>query len=236
MAKLVGAHIPDLSSEVEFFDVLYLGVFIILSPAFDVRFYDVAKPPSSVVKELTYALRHFHSILHIFSQRFVIALEGEVVCYSYLAERMLGEFAAASVALAKAVYEPDGVVYEPDGTDMKDGITLPQFRGRIDDILLNSYPDVFPYYSRCLSRGHKDFLWTGPNVQILPRSDSVSSLIRLATTGEMVDLPSHRIYTEDLDPHLPIQPDTAPQAGKRRVREDGVNLEGDQAKKRGRQS
>ena len=231
MIKLVGAHIPDLSSEVEFFDVLYLGIFIILSPAFDGRFYYVPKPPSSVVKELTYALRHFHSILHIFSQRFVIALEGEVVSYSYLVERMLGEFAAASVVLAKAVFEPDGAVYEPDGTDIKDGITLSQFRGQIDDILRNSYADVFPYYSRCSSRGHKDFLWTGPNVQILPRSDGVSSLICLATTGEMVDLPSHRIYTEDLDPHLPIQPDAAPQAGKRRVPEDGVNLEGDQAKK-----
>jgi len=218
-----------MSSEVEFFDVLYLGIFIILSPAFDGRFYYVPKPPSSVIKELTYALRHFHSILHMFSKRFVIALEGEIVSYTYVMERMLGEFAAASVFLAKAIYEPDE-------SDIEDGITLPQFMGHIEGVLQNSYPDVFPYYSRCLSGGHKDFLWTGPNVQILPRSESISSLIRLATAGEMVDLPSHRIYTEDLDPQLPIQPDTASQPGKRRVREEGVNLEGDQVKKRNRQS
>ena len=39
MATFVGVHIPDLSSKVDFFDVLYLGIFIVLSPAFNPQFY-----------------------------------------------------------------------------------------------------------------------------------------------------------------------------------------------------
>ena len=77
----IGAHIPDLSSEVEFFDVLHLGIFVILSPAFDDQFYSAGEPPSNLSDEIAYAVIQFHRLLHIFSLHFVILLEGmPVVC------------------------------------------------------------------------------------------------------------------------------------------------------------
>jgi len=229
---LAGAHIPDLSSEVEFFDVLYLGIFVILSPAFDGRFHNGLKPPPSLVKELAFAVRHFHSLLHFFSSRFIVALEGEVVSHTYVVDRMLAEFAAASVALAKALYELDGLESDDEVEDSTSFAVV----GHIERILQESHPDIFPYYSRCLDRGHKDFLWTGPKVQILRRSDDVASIIPLFATGEMWDLPSHQIYTEDLDPDPPIRPDDMVEVGKRRARGDSLNLEDQGVKKRSRKS
>jgi hypothetical protein len=218
---------------VEFFDVLYLGIFIILSPAFDNRFYYGLKPPPPHLKETAHAICHFQSLLHIFSNRFIIVLEGEAMSHSYVVDRLLGEFAAASVALAKATCPPYGIEDEAEGDH---SIPSSTFRDRIEDILLDSHPDVIPYYLRCLDRGHKDFLWTGPNVQIFPRSDDFASLISLTTSGEFLDLPSHQIYTEDLDPTPPSQQDTPTPIGKRRTRVGSLNLGDEQVKKRIRQS
>ena len=200
MAALVGAHIPDLSSNVEFFDVLYLSIFIILSPAFDTCFYYGEEPPTPHLEETAKAVCHFHSLLHVFSQRFFIVLEGEVMSHFYVVDRMLGEFAAASVRLAMATEELHGIEEEVEDDDR---ISSSTFREHVEDILLEHHPDVVPYYSRCLDWGHKDFLWNGPNVQILPCSDDFASIIALTATGELLDLPSHQIYTEDLDPIPP---------------------------------
>jgi hypothetical protein len=232
-AALLGAHIPDLSSNVEFFDVLYLGIFIILSPAFDTRFYHGLEPPTPHLKETANAVCRFHSLLHIFSQRFIIVLEGEVMSHTYVVDRMLGEFAAASVGLAMAIEELHGIEEEVEDDDR---ISSSTFREHIEDILMEHHPDVIEYYSRCLDRGHKDFLWKGPNVQILPRSDDFVSIITLTATGELLDLPSHQIYTEDLDPIPPTRPDTVHLIGKRRVRADSLSLGDEQAKKRSRHS
>ena len=218
---------------VEFFDFLYLGIFVVLSTAYDDRFYHGRKPPPRLFKEAAFAVGHFHSLLHRFSQRYVVMLEGEAVSISYVVDRMLGEFAAASVILAKAIYEFEG--YDSDD-EVEGRIPTAQFSENIKNILQTSHPEVFPYYSRCLYGGHKDFLWTGPVVQILPRSNAISSLITFMTKGEMLDLPSHQIYTEDVDDELPIPPasDTVAQLGKRRV--DSLIVEEIPSKKRSRRS
>ena len=59
VATVVGAHIPDLLSEVDFFDVMYLGIFIIFSPVFDPCFYNGLIPSPTNVKEAVYAICHF---------------------------------------------------------------------------------------------------------------------------------------------------------------------------------
>ena len=81
----------------DFFDVLYLGIFIVLSPAFNAQFYNGLTPSPTHLKEAMYAVHHFYSLLHVFSQQYAIALEGEVVSHLYVVDRMMGEFAAASV-------------------------------------------------------------------------------------------------------------------------------------------
>ena len=174
-----------MSSPTGFFDVLYLGVFIILSSALDGRFYKTTKPPFTLVEELAYAGHCFHSLLHIFSGRFIVVLEGEPIAYSYVVDRMLGEFAAAVVVFAKAL--DDGEV----------GITsswVAEPSKRIEGILRVSYPQVFLYFTQCLDRGHKHFIWTGPDLQIIPCSESFNAIMPLLTMGELLDLPSHQIY------------------------------------------
>ena len=93
-----------MSSLTGFFDILYLGVFIIFSAAFNSRFYSTTKPPPTLVEELAYTEHQFHSLLHIFSQRFIVVLKGEPVAHSYVVDWMLGEFAAAVVVFAKALW------------------------------------------------------------------------------------------------------------------------------------
>ena len=191
----LGAHIPDISSEVGFFDVVYLGVFIILSTAFDANFYHGQKPPAGLVGEIACAIAHFHSLIYAFSQRFIILLAGEPVKCRYVIDRLLAECAAATVVLAKAVEEL---------TEDKDShINASELTANLEGTLQSSYPRVFSYYSRCMELKHSDFTWTGPELTIINRN-SASSLLLVATKGKKLDSPSQPIYTTDVtDTHLP---------------------------------
>ena len=53
--------------------------------------------------------------------------------------------------------------------------------------------------------------------------------------GEILDLPSYQLYTEDLD-RIPLSQDDIAAIGKRRVRGDSLNVEDEQAKKRNQKS
>jgi hypothetical protein len=208
-----------MSSVEEFFDIIFLGVFIILSPAFDSRFYP--KPPSTLAKEAANAVHHFNSLLNIFSQRFIVLLDGDPVDSSYIVHRMLGEFAAAAVVFSKAIH---------DARDEEErvGITFFKFIRQVEGILDGSYPTVFPYYSRCFDRGHKHFVWTGPDIEILERTEALDSLISHITTGELLDLPSYKIYTPRQDTNPP------PLVGKRHDRGDNLDIANEKSRKRRR--
>jgi len=203
-----------MSSEEGLLDIIYLGIFVILSPAFDTRFYLTTKPPATLIDEVAYAVRHFHSLLHVFSLRFFILLDGVAVSHSYVVDRMLAEFAAAAVVFAKAIHKANN---DDEGGDET---TFSMFTEHIEGILQESYSKVVPYYSRCVDRCHKDFVWTGPRIQILPRSEELMSVFSLTTWGQLLDLPTHVIYTVDLDPGPPT---TIHQAGKRRCRQDDTD-------------
>jgi hypothetical protein len=213
--------------------MLYLGIFVILSPAFDPRFYDEDTVPPALVAELVHAVENFLSLLNIFSAQFVILLDGDPIAHSYVFERLLAEFAAACVVFGEAI--GDSYDEEEWRHSLKDN-----FKPIIEDIVREEYPDVFPYYARCLDRRHKDFFWTGPKVEIFPRSDSITSIIPSTSRGEVWDSPTHSIYITDLDPELPTAP-TAPntpadsiRVRRRRSQLGSVDLENGRPNKRQR--
>jgi hypothetical protein len=218
----LGAHVPDMSSEVEFFDILYLGIFAILSPAFDGRLYGDQPPPPTLLSEIAHAVDHFNAILLRFKWRFVILLRGLPVDVSYVADRLLAEFAAAAMVFAYSVGEGDGGI----GEDVLE-ITPVEFAAKIDGILRNACPKAYSYYSRCFLGGHSHFIWTGPEPQILPRTDELETILSLSTKGEMLDYPAEPIYHVVLEDSPPPSP--AAVLGKRPVPED---LEGGAAAKK----
>lgn len=199
----LGAHLPDISSEVGFFDVLYLGIFAILSPAFEIRFYRDEKPERSLVAEIACAVAHFFSILSTFKQRFIVLLAGVPVNHRYIVDRMLAEFAAATVVMAEAV-------------PGKKQVSNSALTASLEGILQTSYPTTFSYYSRCLERKHSHFLWTGPKLQIVARSEAVASLIPIIAMGERLDSPTQPIYDIILDSELDSAPPSTPAAGEKR--------------------
>jgi hypothetical protein len=174
-------------------------------------------------------VRCFHSILQIFFLCFIILLDGVPVAVSYIVNRMLAEFAAAAVVFVKGAYEfwdgGDGDV-EDVGED-KDKCMFSMFSGSIKGIIQESYPSVFPYYKRCWESAHNHFIWTGPCLQIVHRSNNLSPVVSLATAGELLDHPGHCIYTVDVD--LPARP---PLVGKHHGRWDSMDLTEEQPKKR----
>jgi hypothetical protein len=172
-----------MSSPTGFFDFLYMGIFIILSPVLDRRFYEHTNPPSTLCNKVSSAMWHFHSILNMFSKSFIIVLEGEPVAHSYILNRMLGEFGAAVMVFAKSFDNDD-----------EDWNTSPWMIQGIETVLQDSYKVVMPYFLHFLERGHKDFLWTGPSLQIFPCSESLDAIMPLLTTGKLLDFPTHPIY------------------------------------------
>jgi len=133
-------------------------------------------------------------------------LEGEAVAASYIVERILAEFAAASVVLAKSVEGPFG------GPDRHGevGISFGKFSSKIRRILENFCPDVIPFFSTRAKDGHQDFFWTGERIEIFPRSEDIMSVLQVTRAGELMDFPKHPIYAPDLDKADPI-PVTAKQ-------------------------
>jgi hypothetical protein len=205
--------VPDMSSEVEFFDILYLGIFAILSLAFDGRLYCDQPPPPTLISEIAHAVDHFNAILLKFKWRFIFLLRGSPVEVSYVADRLCAEFAAAAVVFAYSVGEGDGGI----GEDILE-ITPVEFGAKIDGILRNACPKAHSYYSHCFLRGHSHFIWTGPEAQILPRMDEIETILWLSTKGEMLDYPEEPIYDVVLEDSPPASP--AAVLGKRPVPED----------------
>jgi hypothetical protein len=143
------------------------------------------------------------------------------VAHSYVVERMLGEFAAAAVAFAKAI--------DIEKKDIDDGVSFSAFAGQVELVLQSNYPKTFSYYSRCLDLGHKHFLWTGPDVHIFLRSEENLFTTSAMSVGEMLDHPAHRIYPIILDP---TPSTTISQVGKRRSTGKSVDIADQQGRKR----
>jgi hypothetical protein len=212
-------------SEVEFLDIVYLGIFIILSPAFDGRFYSKKNPPA-LVQEAAYAARHFQSLLHNFSIRHIILLAGFAVAHSYIVDRLLAEFAAASVVFANAIHKSQEDKGYGNG-EIGDGVTFSMFAGSIKGIIRDSYPKIFSYFSSCLDSGHKHFTWKGPKFTIFPREEYILNVIPFATTGELTDLTEYSIYGTNSVPLATI----VTQIGKRRDLEEDADQVNEQPKK-----
>jgi hypothetical protein len=211
-----------LSTAAGFLDIVYLGIFVILSPAFDRRFY--SKPSPSLVNEVAYAIRSFQSLIHVFSARFVIVLGGTPVAASYVVDRILADFAAAAAVLARGVHRPLGEGNDTGGVT----ITFPGFLKKIQSILEDFSPDIMPYFSSH-AVAHKDFLWTGPDLQIVPRTKDTIAIIELTGPGELLDWPGCPIYQEELGASSPAP---APASHKRDRSQDDMDRADDQVKKR----
>ena len=202
----------------EFFDILYLGIFTILSPALDPHFYHGLKQTlATLLAEIDCAVAHFHVLLLKFSWNYIIILEGEPVVYTYVVSRMLAEFVAATIVFSKAAASAN-----PEGA--KHGKASSIVEGSVEVILQSSYPAVLHYYSHCVERGHSYFIWTGPNLQILPRSKARAAIICTTSKGEMLDCPADSIYLVELDPTPPPTPTVACRVVKHPVPLDSEGL------------
>jgi hypothetical protein len=114
-------------------------------------------------------------------------------------------------------------------------VSIEIFPDHIERILQASHPNVYSYYSRCLDRGHKHFVWTGPTMEILARTDEVKIVVPLLCKGESRDHPAQPIYSVGLEAAPLPPPAVAPLSVKRRDREDGLNLPEEHPNKRMRQ-
>lgn len=148
-----------------------------------------------LVEEVRYAMSTFHSVLHIFSERFVIVIEGQPIAKSYVVDRMLAEFAAAAVVLAMTISLSLDVNV--------DSSLYSDFTEHIHTIVASSFPSILPYFLKCVERHHKHFLWTGPALQIVSHSEQFDSITPLLTMGELLDLPGHPIYAARTTTEMP---------------------------------
>ena len=100
----------------------------------------------------------------------------------------------------------DGLENEGKEADV---ISLSKVKVKLDHIISQSYPESMDYYLHCVATGHKHFVWTGPPVTILPRSEGCNSILQLLTSeGEKLDHPIRPKFTKT-DSTLPPPPPPA---------------------------
>jgi hypothetical protein len=80
-----------------------LGIFIILSRAFNPQFYYPTGAPQALDDEIASAESHFVSLIHYFSDRYITVLDLVTVDCWYVIKQMLAEFAAAAVVFSQAI-------------------------------------------------------------------------------------------------------------------------------------
>ena len=128
---------------------------------------------------------------------------------------MLAEFAAMAMVFSEAIAKFQGgdMDMDIDGLENKgkeaDVIPLSKVKVKLDHIISQSYPEVMDYYLHCVATGYKHFVWTGPPLTILPRSEGCDSILQLLTSeGEKLDHLMGPIFTKT-DPTLPPPPPPA---------------------------
>jgi hypothetical protein len=186
------------------FDVIYLGIFIILSRALDPRFDDLTNPPRALDEEIASAESHFHSLLHFFEDHYFMILEDVVMHPSYVVKRLLAEFAAAILFFAKAIegfQRGDSEMDDAEVGEDRDVIRYSKLKVQLRHLIRRSYSDLIPYYEHCVAIGHQDFGWSGPDVRILPKTKGWASTIPfLVSDGELLDHPTFSIYNPAAPP------------------------------------
>ena len=127
---------------------------------------------------------------------------------------MLINFAATAVVVSEAIAEFWGgdMDIDVDGLENKgmeaDVIPLSKMKVKLDHIISQSYPEVMDYYLHCVATGHQHFVWTGPTLTILPRSEGCNSILQLLTSeGKKLDHPMQPIFTR---PDLTLPPPPPP--------------------------
>ena len=111
---------------------------------------------------------------------------------SCVVDQLLGESAAAAVTFAMAISN--------SMDDNENPAVYSSFTEKIHTILQSFYPSIFPYFLECVDCHHKHFLWTGPDLQIIPHLDSIMPLL---TMGKLLDLPGHPIYAGTTTTEMP---------------------------------
>jgi len=160
---------------------------------------------------------------------------------SYIMKRMLCEFAAAVAVFAKVIHDSQrGMAMDVDSDDSDDDeedkggnmISHPRLKVHLDGIIRESYPELMAYYQQCVATGHQHFVWTGPPVTIVPRSEALSSILPLLVLeGELVELPSCPIFNLDSTTPAPATPSSTPSFQTQPKRRRSRNGDGLPAKK-----
>jgi hypothetical protein len=146
--------------------------------------------------------------------RFFVCLGGRAVAAAYVVDRILAEFSAAAVVFAKAVKVPLGSSDENPA-----GISFDRFLQAIQGIVGDHRSDLLPFLARRIEASHSSFFWTGPELQILPRTPDNLRVLELMGDGEILDFPDHPIYPQDVEDSLPP---SLPPVRKRHREKDAV--------------
>ena len=152
-----------MSSPVEFFDVVYLGIFVILSRALNPQFYHPAETPQALDNEVASAELHFVSLILYFRTQYFTVLDRVLINPWYIIKRMLAEFAAATVTFSLAIEKcrGEGMDIDVDGLEGEEGeegeIPISKVKAKIDGTIAESYPEVFHYYLTCVEAHHPHF-------------------------------------------------------------------------------
>ena len=117
---------------------------------------------------------------------------------------MLMEFVAAIVVFVQALDEFQAGTMDMDVDDSADegeeadAILPSKVKPRIDGIISQFYPELIGYYWHCVVSSHKHFIWTGPPVAIMPRSEAWASVFGVLTSeSKWLDLPTCFIFNLD---------------------------------------
>jgi hypothetical protein len=144
--------------------------------------------PQALEDKIASAESHFLLVIHYFSNHHIAVLDLVTVDCWYIVKQMLTEFAAATVVLSEAIAEFRGGDMDVDIDGLKNkgneaDVVSSKVKVKVDNIISQSYSEVMDYYLYCMVTGHKHFVWTGPPLTILPRSEVLTSWVTQLISG-----------------------------------------------------
>lgn len=177
------AHVPDMRTQDGFLDVVALGCVLEFTTALDrtryhARFDSSSQEASAARTRENQARTWFRVLMKVFSSRYSVHLEGQLVHPSGIWHSVLVGFAAA---LVNSITEKaEDLVFEP-------GVSPEAVRNAVRDHLQQDHPHLLAPFEQRLMRKPKDIMnltWTGPAFDVIRKTATFNAITRVLGIAE----------------------------------------------------
>jgi hypothetical protein len=154
-------HCPKISTPAGLMDVIAVGNLLECGQVLDRRNYTKVGIHWAEQGEMAMARWRYRMLQTIFARHYIVTVDGKPIHPISVFRRSLVEFAAAIVVYKKTRAHHFVKV---------DGCNAARLEEKMKSVFSANHPELVPVLTRLVDEGAESLVWTGPAIEILPRT------------------------------------------------------------------